>query len=1546
MPSFDISNSAITATDGKAVKSIILKPMIKINLLKNMFDNYHKSEGGLRLNKSDIALIVLLFITALNMFAQSGKWDLTGTVGTTGFKDHGNGVMQLISTDATGCAGAAVHETSEKYNPAVDGVFNKCYNVYFGCPGDDQIGSDTKGDGLAFSFSKCAYTVGGCGGGLGYAFGCPKMITIEFDTWSSQGTANFDNVYEGTGNNDQVAIHRDGDPSQTGKIVGVDPGNLEDGLEHVVCISYNPATGVMSVSIDGNNTLTHTLAAADRLENYFGAGGLNQTWSSGKNGATNPATVSDDNQADLSDNVGSLCAADVNITSLASGAILSSCTGPVTIEAEAFPPAGNTVDFVEFFVNNVSIGTDNTVGYSKVWNNPALGENLIKAVAHFKPSGTTQTSTIIDVIVGGGIEETVIVPTIDGTAEAVWTSKVAVPLKKAEGGVSAPDLAATYKTMYDATNLYVLVNVVDDNLSNDGGNHWENDGVEIYLDLGNDKSGAYGPNDFQYTFVYNNAPTVIANRPAALTGVVFAQSVTAQGYQMEIRFPWTTLGGVPKANDLIGFDVMVNDDDAGGARDHRLAWHDGTYSSFNNTALFGTQKFISCDPIIATVTSSKNAFCKRDSVKISASPKDASYTYEWFLNNTSIGAPKVADSVFYAKVGGNYKVKVNNGASSNTSANITITENALPLASAGTSSPICAGTSTSLLASGGTTYLWSPSTGLSNVAIANPVASPTATTRYKVTVGNGTCSDTSSVLVTVNPLPTKGTISPIADVCAGSNATLTLSGQTAGTTIQWRVSNDGVAFKDTLTNSASISLTGLAAKTYHFKAIVKSASCEDTTVAVNFTVNPALSITSYNVNPTACKATDGKAVIKGLTNGDTYQVSTNGATAVSLTAVSDSIIVSGLKAGAYSFEVQNAKGCKAITTTSLSDPGSPVVAAGTYPVVCEGTEMTITASNPNGATLTWDNGITDGVAFTINTTTTFTVEAELSGCTASDNVTVTVNPKPAVTSTANVTICAGENVTLVASGATTYSWESGAINDGDVVSPIATTTYGVEGTDGNNCKDSSYTTVTVNDKPAAGVISTIASTTCAQTDVALELTGFTSTGTTIQWQVGRDGTTFQDTLVDASSFALKDLPATTYFFRAIVANGLCSDTSLVANFEVSSALTFPSYGIKPLACGSANGNAVIKGLTNGTVYKVAINGAAPVNRTADGDSIIISGLKAGSYSCSIENPDGCSAITTVSLSDPGAPSVSAGTYPTVCEGSEITLTATNSDGADITWDNGVTDGVAFIINATTTFKVEAKLNGCTSNDFVTILVDAPPTAFAGNDVAFCSGTGGVQLNATGGTAYSWAPATGLSKTDISNPTANPLVTTTYTVIVEKGACVETDEVTVTVNATPQANAGTDATMCADSAGIQLNATGGTTYSWSPAVGLSTTTISNPVATPSTTTNYTVTVSNENCSATDVVIVTVEKCKAPIIIPDVFTPNGDNVNDVWEIPGILSYDNHKVEVFNRWGNRVFESNHYTTPWDGTRGGELLPFGTYYFIITLDKEQQQGSLTIIR
>ena len=174
---------------------------------------------------------------------------------------------------------------------------------------------------------------------------------------------------------------------------------------------------------------------------------------------------------------------------------------------------------------------------------------------------------------------------------------------------------------------------------------------------------------------------------------------------------------------------------------------------------------------------------------------------------------------------------------------------------------------------------------------------------------------------------------------------------------------------------------------------------------------------------------------------------------------------------------------------------------------------------------------------------------------------------------------------------------------------------------------------------------------------------------------------------------------------------------------------------------------------------------------------------------------------------------------------------------------------------TTTYVVTGTdTNGCVNRDTVIVKVNPLPNVVA-PDKTICIGSS-TTLNATGASTYSWSPSTGLSCTACANPTANPTVTTTYIVTgTDTNGCVNRDTVIVKVNPLPNVVA-PDKTICIGSS-TTLNATGASTYSWSPSTGLSCTACPSPTANPTVTTTYIVTGTDTNgCVNRDTVIVKV------------------------------------------------------------------------------------------
>ncbi len=206
-------------------------------------------------------------------------------------------------------------------------------------------------------------------------------------------------------------------------------------------------------------------------------------------------------------------------------------------------------------------------------------------------------------------------------------------------------------------------------------------------------------------------------------------------------------------------------------------------------------------------------------------------------------------------------------------------------------------------------------------------------------------------------------------------------------------------------------------QTYH---TTNAGGC-DSAATLNLTVNTA---TNNSTSVTACNSYTWNANNQTYTTSGTYQVVT---------------------------------GCHTETLNLTINQG-PTVTAPANTTVCAGTSVTLSGSG--AASYTWDNGITNGVAFPATATTTYTVTGTSNGCSNTAQTTLTVNPLPNVNAGADKTICPGTATSLTATGAVSYSW-SGGITNGTTFTPIATTTYVVTGTNANNCFNTDTVVVNV-----------------------------------------------------------------------------------------------------------------------------------------------------------------------------------------------------------------------------------------------------------------------------------------------------------------------------------------------------------------------------------------------------------------------------------------------------------------------------------------------------
>lgn len=296
----------------------------------------------------------------------------------------------------------------------------------------------------------------------------------------------------------------------------------------------------------------------------------------------------------------------------------------------------------------------------------------------------------------------------------------------------------------------------------------------------------------------------------------------------------------------------------------------------------------------------------------------------------------------------------------------------------------------------------------------------------------------------------------------------------------------------------------------------------------------------------------------------------------------------------------------------------------------------------------------------------------------------------------------------------------------------------------------------------------------------------------------------------------------------------------------------------------------------------------------------------------------------------------------VCEGGEIKLSV--DVGQSFSWigPNGFsstaqnpTIGNATLNNGGNYTVTVKSAFGCEASRTIAVSVLPAFTAIiSASSADICEGNS-TQLTASGGTTYTWLPVTGLSNPNIANPLVSPATTTTYTVTVGNGVCEDRRSITINVLKNPIADAGPDKKVLVG-ASVVLNgkATGSNvSYNWQPTDYLDDPTKLNPIATPPIDISYKLVVQN-NCEITsdEVKVTVVQK----IEIPNTFSPNGDNINDTWNIPVVELFPLAKLKIFNRAGGLIYNGTSTTAAWDGRYKGGDLPVGTYYYTLYLNDE----------
>jgi hypothetical protein len=373
---------------------------------------------------------------------------------------------------------------------------------------------------------------------------------------------------------------------------------------------------------------------------------------------------------------------------------------------------------------------------------------------------------------------------------------------------------------------------------------------------------------------------------------------------------------------------------------------------------------------------------------------------------------------------------------------------------------ICDNQPIQLRAAGGTKYQWTPTAGLDNATIPNPLALPKNNTRYRVIVSNNDCKDTNYVMIIVGQKPIV-TINRDTIICFGNSVPLQAGG---GTKYEWFP-------KSGLNNYFIANPIAMPSTTTRYKVIISNATCADSAF-VTITIKE---------NEKADAGRDkelcaGLSVRLGTNNNPQVEYSWSPADYLD-NPKSGNPLCTPEKNIQYILKVKNSNGCENYDTVNVTLGGELSVFAGADTSVCTGEQIQLNASGAENFSWSPADGLSNATIanpiFTGTSTTQYIVTGKSGNCEGKDTILVTVNEKPIIIASENREICVGDTVHLSAKGALEYSWSPAeGLNNATIPNPIfngtKTTEYIVTGKNGN-CSDSKKVIITVNEKPTISV---------------------------------------------------------------------------------------------------------------------------------------------------------------------------------------------------------------------------------------------------------------------------------------------------------------------------------------------------------------------------------------------------------------------------------------------------------------------------------------------
>lgn len=669
----------------------------------------------------------------------------------------------------------------------------------------------------------------------------------------------------------------------------------------------------------------------------------------------------------------------------------------------------------------------------------------------------------------------------------------------------------------------------------------------------------------------------------------------------------------------------------------------------------------------------------------------------------------------------------------------TITVNPQPSVSFNINSPVCENgtisfTNSSSISTGTFSNAWSGPNSFTSADInpTIPFATNLMTGDYTLTATSDQgCSSFMSMPVTVNPLPLISAFASSSTICAGETLTLTAFG---GSTYLWNHNGDpNFETTDVPIGNTNYIVTG-----------TDGSGCSNTgSVFVNVNTPSFLSFT-----PSSASICEGSSASFTVTPAGTYSISPGG-------QIGSTFTVSPLNTSSYTIDGYDLNGCYVTDIYNVTVNENPI-AGGSASNACFNGDiilfnsssigigtMTYQWSGPNLYSSTAQTPTITSADFTMSGDYTLTVTSDL-GCIDDAVISVTVNSLPTINAVASPsTICAGETVTLTASGGLNYEWQHNLNTNFEITeSPIGNTNYNVIGTDINGCSNNMLVLVIVLNPDPLSFSPPLAS-------ICL--------GTSADFTVSPGGTyTLSPGANTGDIFSVSPLTTTNYTIEGIGPNGCF--TSGTYNVNVNDT---------PIAGGSAsntcvNGDIVLFNSSSIGIGTMTYQWSGPNSYTSTAQSPTITAADltmSGDYTLTVTSDLGCTDDAVISVTVNPLPTVNISGPTSICAGTSSTLTATGA--LSYTWStNDNTSSIVITPTVASTYTVEGEDgNGCKNNAGTFISVDTPiPFTVSPSSPSICVGSS-VSFTVSPTSTYTLQP--GGTTGDVFNE--SPSLTTTYTI---------------------------------------------------------------------------------------------------------------------------------------------------------------------------------------